>query len=163
MAKYFAKLNSEVETISLSNGENISAYKVTDIKLAHDTDTSESVKLFHSNDADYVEYFMEVENNPKQRSAFVGGYYISSVDKFTDTKILNSWVVSNIDYLYEAPSPWPRLDDDFVAIHEEGNWVLSWDEENIRLTRLKTDENDLVIDPKITQLYDPVTKEWSDL
>jgi hypothetical protein len=163
MAKYFAKLNSEVETISLSNGENVSAYKVMDIKFAHDSDTSESIKLFHNNDADYIEYFMELENNPKQRPAFVNGYYISSVDKFTDTKIFNSWVVSNIDYLYEPPSPWPRLSDDFVISNSEGNWWPVWNEENVRMIRWKTGEDGLVINPKITQVYNPTTNEWSDL
>jgi hypothetical protein len=163
MTKYFAKLDSKVENLYLKNGNiPLQGYKVIDIKVGHNEDNISSIKSFHNNDAEYVEYFMDEENNLKERPAFVGGYYLPSLDKFTDLRLFNSFVLNNTNFNFVTPLPWPDIDNDFVLLHTNNEWLVSWDNTNLQVQRWKKDENEKVIEPKVIQVYNVETNTWNN-
>jgi hypothetical protein len=161
MAKYFAKLSSEIDNILLRDGSTtIQGYKVEDLKLAQDLDTPESIKAFHNNDAEYEEYFEGENNNPKGKPAFIEGYYIPSLNKFTNRNSFPSWKLDLTDLIYGPPEPWPLID---ISMTENDQYVIIWDEDNLRLTRAKLNEDFSVIEPKQIQVYNTSTTTWEDL
>jgi hypothetical protein len=161
MAKYFAKLSSKIDNILLRDGSTtLQGYKVEDIKLANDSDTPESVKAFHNNDAEYEEYFEGENNNPKGKSAFIGGYYIPSLNKFTNVNTFPSWKLDSTDLIYGPSEPWPLIDS---SMTENDQYIVIWDEDNLRLTRARLNEDLSVVEPKQIQVYNTSTTTWENL
>ena len=161
MAKYFAKLSNKLENILLRDSSStLQGYLVEDLKLAHDSDTSESIKAFHNNDAEYEEYFEEENNNPKGKPAFIGSYYIPSLNKFTVRNSFPSWKLDSTHLIYGPPEPWPLID---ISMAENDQYIIIWDEDNLRLTRAKLNEDLSRVEPEQLQVYNTSTSTWENL
>jgi hypothetical protein len=161
MAKNFAKLNSEIETIILRNNvSTLEVKKILNIIQGNDSDTEESITNFFNDGSQYIEYWLDEQNNPRERTAYLNGYYVPSLNKFTNVKEFDSWRLDPTSLLFGPREPWPLIDE---SLTDNNNYVLIWEEDNQRLIRKKIDENLTLTMPEQTQLYNTVDKTWSDI
>jgi len=159
MAKHFAKLDNSDSTIDLrDNSSTVVGKKVLNIVEGHDTDDEASIATFMNDGHAYKEYWTEDVDNPRGKGAFIDGYYIPSLDKFTNVNTSpNTWKLDGTDLIYGPPEPWPLIDFDLT---DNDTYYVIWEENPNRMIRKQIDADGNIITPEVVQVYNTTTQTW---